>query len=156
MAAKEHSYAATVTWIGAAAGPTTDYRVYSREYRVEFFGKPAMTGSADPAYVGDARLYNPEDLLLASLSACHLLTYLALCARDKIAVTGYRDEAGGTVAVKDGKMRFTGVVLRPQVTIADAAHLDKARALHGQAHDACFITNSVNFPVEHEPTVTTG
>jgi organic hydroperoxide reductase OsmC/OhrA len=156
MAGKEHLYQATLVWTGAAAGPATDYKSYSREYRVEIAGKPTLAGSADPAYLGDAKLHNPEDLLLAALSACHMLTYLALCTRDKISVTAYRDEASGVLAVKDGKMRFTSVVLRPQVTIAgtDADKLERAKALHAQAHAGCFVANSVNFPVEHEATVT--
>ncbi len=156
MAGKEHLYNATLIWTGAGAGPTTDYKAYSRTYRVEIAGKPPLLGSADPAYLGDAKLHNPEDLLLAALSACHMLTYLALCARDKIAVTSYRDEASGILAVKDGKMRFTSVMLHLQVTIAEADKRERAKALHTQAHAGCFIANSVNFPVEHEATVTTG
>lgn len=154
MAGREHHYSATLTWTGASAGPTLDYRAYSREFRAEFPGKPALTGSADPTYLGDAKLHNPEDLLLASLSACHMLSYLALCARDKIAVTAYRDEASGTMAIQNGKMRFVSVTLHPQVVIVDAAKLERARALHKEAHTACFIANSVNFPVGNEAVVT--
>lgn len=156
MAGREHRYEATLVWTGAGAGPTTDYKAYSREYRVEIAGKPALTGSADPAYLGDPKLHNPEELLLAALSACHMLSYLALCARDKIAVTAYRDEAQGTMAIKDGKMRFTSAMLHPQVTIVDSDKLERAKALHAQAHTGCFIASSVNFPVENEATVMAG
>ena len=156
MAGREHRYEATLVWIGAGGGPTSDYKAYGRGYRVEIAGKPPLEGSADPAYLGDAKLHNPEDLLLAALSACHMLTYLALCARDKIAVTAYRDEASGILAVKDGKMRFTSVTLHPQVVIADGDKLERARALHAQAHAGCFIANSVNFPVENEAVVSFG
>lgn len=154
MAGREHRYAATLEWTGADTGPTRDYKSYSREYRVLIAGKPALIGSADPIYLGDAKLHNPEDLLLASLAACHMLSYLALCAREKIAVNSYRDAATGTMAIQDGKMRFISVMLRPQVVIADAAKLERARALHTEAHATCFIACSMNFPVENEPVVT--
>lgn len=154
MVGREHRYEAVVEWTGAAAGPTTDYKSYSREFRVQIAGKPVMTGSADPTYLGDAKLHNPEDLLLASLSACHMLSYLALCARDKIAVRAYRDEATGTMAIQAGRMCFVSVMLRPQVVIAEPDKLERARALHADAHAGCFIANSVNFPVGHTPAVT--
>jgi organic hydroperoxide reductase OsmC/OhrA len=151
---RQHTYEATLLWTGASAGPTSDYKSYSREYRVEFPGKAALAGSADPTFLGDPRLHNPEELLLAALSACHMLSYLALCARARIAVTSYRDEAIGTMAIKDGRMRFVSVLLRPHVIITDPAKLDRARALHAEAHAECFIANSVNFPVGHDPAVT--
>jgi organic hydroperoxide reductase OsmC/OhrA len=153
---REHIYEATLEWTGAAAGPTSDYKSYSRDYRVLMPGKPVLAGSADPTFLGDPKLHNPEDLLLASLAACHMLSYLALCAREKIAVTSYRDEAIGTMAIKDRKMRFVAVRLRPHVIIADPAKLERARALHADAHAECFIANSVNFPVANDSAVTAG
>lgn len=154
MVGREHLYEATLTWTGADAGPTLDYKSYSRDYRVEFAGKPALVGSADPTYLGDARLHNPEELLLAALSACHMLSYLALCAKAKIAVTSYRDQASGTMAIQDGKMRFVAVRLRPHVVIGDLAQIGRAKGLHSEAHAGCFIANSVNFPVTNDPAVT--
>lgn len=156
MAGREHIYEATLEWTGATAGPTTTYQSYSREFRVAFPGKPSLTGSADATFLGDPRLHNPEDLLLAALSACHMLSYLALCAREKIAVRSYRDEAVGTMAIKDGKMRFISVLLRPHVTITDLDKMERAKALHTRAHDECFIANSVNFPIGNDPAVTAG
>ena len=153
MAGREHIYAATLDWTGASAGPVRDYKTYSRDFSATIAGKPLLTGSADPTYLGDAKQHNPEDLLLISLAACHMLSYLALCARDKIVVTAYRDEATGTMAIADGKMRFVSVTLHPQVVIADAAKLERARALHEEAHAACFIANSVNFPVGNEANI---
>jgi organic hydroperoxide reductase OsmC/OhrA len=150
-----HSYRATLEWIGASAGPTTSYQTYSREYRVDLPGKASFHGTADPTFRGDPTLPNPEDLLVVSLSSCHMLTYLALCARVKLAVISYIDEATGTMDMKDGKLRFVEVVLHPRVAIAAGADLDQARALHEKAHGECFIANSVNFPVRNEPTVTT-
>jgi organic hydroperoxide reductase OsmC/OhrA len=150
--AKEHHFAAHVVWTGAAQGGTTSYDAYSREYRVEIEGKPALTGTAAAVFKGDAAKHNPEDLLVAALSGCHLLSYLALSARAGIEVVRYEDQASGLMAIKDGRMRFTEVTLAPQVTIA-AGDLDKAIALHEAAHGQCFIANSVNFPVLNMPTV---
>jgi organic hydroperoxide reductase OsmC/OhrA len=148
--AHEHHFAATLTWTGAARGPTTDYESYSREYLIEIPGKPPLKGSAAAEFRGDAGLCNPEDWLVAALSACHCLSYLAVCARARLQVVGYQDSATGTMAMKDGKMRFTEVVLRPIVTVAPGADRDKAMHCHEMAHAQCFIANSVNFPVRHE------
>jgi organic hydroperoxide reductase OsmC/OhrA len=149
-----HVYRATLEWVGASAGPTTSYQAYSREYRVDLPGKPSFRGSADPAFRGDPALPNPEDLLVVALSACHMLSYLALCARAKLPVVSYSDEATGTMDMKDGKIRFVEVVLHPKVTVAPGADMELARRLHAKAHDACFIASSVAFPVRNEPSVT--
>ncbi|MFQ5959553.1 MAG: OsmC family protein [Alphaproteobacteria bacterium] len=151
--AREHRFAARAVWTGAAQGPTASYEAFSRDFEIAIDGKPAIVCSSPPVFHGDAARYNPEELMVASLAACHLLSYLALCARGGVAVVAYEDAAEGTVAMKDGKMRFTEVVLRPKVTIAAGADADKARALHGKAHDACFVANSVNFPVRVEASV---
>ena len=150
---REHVFRASTIWTGAAQGPTTDYKSYSREYEVRIEGKPSLTGSADPAFLGDAALPNPEDQLVAALSACHMLSYLALCARAGIGVTAYSDEASGIMAIRDKKLRFTEVTLRPKVTIRAGDDLAKASELHKDAHELCFIANSVNFPVSNEPTL---
>ena len=149
----QHHYRATLIWTGAAQGPTTSYDSYSRAYRIEIPGKPPLVGSSDPAFRGDPALWNPEDMLVAALSSCHALSYLALCARVRIPVIAYRDEATGLMDMKDGKIRFIEVVLHPQVTITAGADRDKAESLHHKAHDLCFIANSVNFPVRNEPQV---
>jgi len=153
--AKAHSYELALTWTGASQGPTANYAGYSREYRVDIAGKPALVGSADPAFRGDAALHNPEDLLLAALSACHMLSYLAVCALARIPVLSYEDKAGGTLTeLAPQRSAFTDVLLRPHVVIAAGADRAKAEALHDQAHKICFIANSVNFPVRHEPVIT--
>ena len=151
--AREHHFAARLVWTGAEHGPTRDYQSYSRDYRVEVEGKPPLIGSSDPTFRGDAAKHNPEDLLVAALSACHLLSYLALCAQAGIEVVAYEDQASGLMAIKERRMRFVEVTLAPHVTIA-AGDLDQARALHEKAHETCFIANSVNFPVLAMPTVT--
>lgn len=150
---QEHLFESTLTWTGAAAGPTESYRSYSREYTVEVPGKPTLTGSAAAPYLGDAELDNPEDLLLAAVAACHLLSYLALAARHEILVVGYTDQATATMKIKDGKMRIVEVTLRPKVLVGKGTDIEKAESLHQQANQECFIANSVNFPVHHYPEV---
>jgi organic hydroperoxide reductase OsmC/OhrA len=152
--AHTHSYSAKVTWSGASQGPTASYESYSREYLVEIAGKAPLRGSADATFRGDPKLHNPEDLLVVALSTCHMLTYFAECARAGIKVTAYEDQATGTMALKDKRIRFTEVVLHPRVAISADSDVEKAQALHGPAHDRCFIANSVNFPVRHEAIVT--
>lgn len=144
-----------LVWTGAAKGPSTSYEGYSREYRIDFEGKTSIRGTSAPKYRGDPSLLNPEDLLVASLSACHFLSYVALCARGGVIVTGYEDEVQGRMERVDGVVKFTEVVLNPKVTIAPGSDAEKARALHERAHAICIIANSVNFPVRHAPTIRT-
>ncbi|MCM6773477.1 OsmC family protein [Nocardia sp. CDC159] len=144
-----HSYEVEVVWSGA----TTGYRAYSRNHEAFAPGRPPLPSSADPIIGrGDADRWNPELLLVASLSECHMLWYLHLCTEAGIVVTNYRDAAEGTMDDE----RFHRVVLRPRVTITDAARIDDARALHAAAHKRCFIANSMNFPVDHEPQIVAG
>jgi organic hydroperoxide reductase OsmC/OhrA len=150
---KTHEYRTTVTWDGAGDTGTSSYAAYGRNYRVLVEGKPDIEASADPVFRGDPSRHNPEDLFVASLSACHMLTYLALCARNNIHVIAYEDAATGTMETSvDGGGRFTEVVLHPTVEIArgDAA---LARTLHDKAHALCFIANSVSVPLRHEATI---
>jgi organic hydroperoxide reductase OsmC/OhrA len=150
---ERHEYALSLLWTGAKAGPTTSYQSYSREYEYRSGTKPALRGSSDPHFRGDPSLYNPEEMLVAALATCHLLSYLAECARAGVHVVAYEDEATGEMTVQDGKLRFTSVALHPRVTIAAGSDVEKATALHHAAHDGCFIANSVNFPVTNEPDV---
>lgn len=143
-----------VVWSGAALGPTKTVESYSREFRAEIGGKPPLQGSADPAFHGDPALYNPEDLLLSALSACHMLSYLAVCAHAGIVVRSYEDAAIGALARRDGKLRFVDVLLHPKVLLERGSDIEKAKALHEKAHNICVIVNSVNFPVRHEAEVT--
>ena len=154
MNVRAHRFAARLRWTGGASGPALDYATYSRDYVVEIDGKPSLRGSADAHFRGDGSLHNPEDLLVAALSACHLLSYLAQCSRAGIAVVAYDDDATGEMTLIDGKIRFREVMLRPRVAITDPARIDEAMALHERAHADCFIANSVNFPVRHDAIVT--
>lgn len=151
---QQHDYRVRLVWSGAARGPTSGYDAYSREFRAEIAGKAPLTGSADKSFRGDPALHNPEDLLVVALSACHMLSYLALCALARIPVVSYEDAASGTMVTEGGGGRFTEVVLRPRVMVAAGADLARARQLHEKAHAICFVANSVNFPVRHEAEVT--
>src|SRR3546814_13548429 len=119
---KEHHDELRVTWTGAAAGGTTDYKTYSREYRADFPGKPSITGSSDPAFRGEPGLHNPEDMLVLALSSCHLLYYLALAAPEGLEVVAYADNARGPLPQEGPGGRFTAVLLRPRVVLARGPH----------------------------------
>ncbi len=149
----EYTYQLETIWIGAAKTTSFTYESYSREYQINIADKPSLIASADPHFRGDSHLYNPEDLLVASLSGCHMLSYLALCARSNIQVISYRDDAVGKMAKQEGKIRFIEVILHPQVTINALKNIDEAIKLHDRAHHECFIANSVNFPVLNQPVV---
>ena len=150
---REHRYAVSLTWSGNLGSGTSGYRDYSRDYEIGADGKAAIHGSADPAFRGDRSRWNPEVLLVASLSACHKLWYLHLAAEAGITVTAYTDRAEGVMEVgRDGVGWFKGVVLHPTVTVAKGDP-ERARTLHKHAHEKCFIANSVNFAVECEPEI---
>lgn len=154
---KEHSYAVRIVWTGNQGSGTSDYGAYSRRHEISARGKPAIAGSSDPAFRGDADAYNPEELLVASLASCHMLWYLHLCADAGIVVTSYADEPIGQMWEEaDGGGRFTEVVLRPAVCLDGSGgpdRIEEAGRLHQRAHDFCFISRSVRFPVRIEPVV---
>jgi len=151
---KVHKYCVTVEWTGNKGTGTVTYKGYERTHEVSAGEKAPILGSSDAAFRGDAARWSPEDLLVASLSACHKLWYLHLCATSGVVVTAYVDHAEGEMEESaDGSGRFARVTLRPEVTIAAGSDAEKARELHAAAHAKCFIANSVNFPVEHAPTI---
>ncbi|MFY9802435.1 MAG: OsmC family protein [Candidatus Acidiferrales bacterium] len=153
--AKTHHFAVVVKWTGNTGTGTSGYKNYERRHEILGEGKkPLIPGSSDPAFRGDATRWNPEELLIAALSACHQLWYLHLCATSGVVVVSYVDHAEGFMEeTPDGSGRFQRVILRPDVTVAPGTDLTKARELHSAAHAKCFIANSVNFPVTHEPQV---
>ncbi|GAA1238270.1 OsmC family protein [Prauserella halophila] len=153
MRRREHTYTLTLRWTGDRGTGTSGYRDFGRDHDVTADRKPPLAGSADPFFRGDADRWNPEELLLAALAQCHMLSYLAQCARSGVVVTGYADEPAGTMAETLGVGEFTSVSLRPVVTVADAGMVEQARELHEPAHEACFIARSVNFPVRHEARI---
>jgi organic hydroperoxide reductase OsmC/OhrA len=149
-----HDYGTHLVWEGNTGEGTARYAGYDRAYRVLIPGKPALAGSADPAFRGDAARHNPEDLFLAAISSCHMLSYLALCARQGVNVLAYEDDATGRMATDaSGGGRFVEVVLHPRVTITTADDLAAAQALHATAHAHCFIANSCSVEIRHEATV---
>ncbi|MGC5169404.1 OsmC family protein [Micromonospora sp. DT81.3] len=150
----EHRYRVTATWTGNRGSGTSGYRDYARDVDLEIEGKPSVLASSDKPFRGDPGRWNPEDLLVSALAECHLLSYLHACVTAGVVVVAYRDDASGLM-VEDGKGggAFAEVTLRPHVTVADASMVDAATAAHAQANAWCFIANSVNFPVRHEPTI---
>ncbi len=150
----EHRYALTVTWTGNTGEGTLTYRGYKRTHTVTADGPPELPGSADRTFHGERERWNPEQLLLASLSQCHMLSYLHVCVAAGIVVTDYVDHPTGSMKTEsDGSGRFTEVVLHPAVTVADASMVEAATEAHHRANELCFIANSVNFGVRHEPVV---
>ncbi|GAB3036656.1 OsmC family protein [Oleiagrimonas citrea] len=150
-----HRYAVELTWTGNRGDGTRDYRAYGRDHVLRIDGKPELAASADRIFRGDRSRHNPEDLLVAALSSCHMLSYLHMAAAAGIVVVDYADRAEGVMRTEGNGGRFVEVVLHPQVTIAAGSAAERAAALHEDAHHACFIANSVNFPVRCEPRIDT-
>ena len=148
-----HRYRVDVEWTGNRGSGTDGYRNYSRNHVIRVPGKPDLAGSSDPTFRGDATRHNPEDMLVAALSTCHMLSYLHMATVAGVVVMAYDDAAEGTMATEGDGGRFTEVVLRPVVTIRADSDSSKALAAHEAAHHACFIANSVNFPVRCEPRI---
>jgi organic hydroperoxide reductase OsmC/OhrA len=154
---KLHAYAVSVEWTGnpgpshGQTGPgTTGYRDYKRDHTIRIANKPDLLGSADPTFRGDPSRHNPEELLVAALSACHMMSFLHVCVMHGVIVTAYTDNATGTMETIGDGGRMAEVVLHPRVTVADSSMINKANELHDRAHELCFIANSVNFPVRCE------
>ncbi|MDO3640907.1 OsmC family protein [Mucilaginibacter sp. L3T2-6] len=154
---KQHDYKAIITWTGNTGNGTADYRGYERSHEISIPGKPIIPASSDPSFRGDKSRYNPEEMLVASLSSCHMLWYLHLCSVAGVVVLEYSDEATGIMTeTADGGGYFKEVTLRPKVTLADNTMIAKANELHHEANKKCFIANSVNFPVLHRPVCLAG
>jgi organic hydroperoxide reductase OsmC/OhrA len=153
---KTHKYETSVRWSAEGGEGTKTYRSYRRDHTINAGEKPPILASSQPAFRGDGSRYNPEDLLVASLSSCHMLWYLHLCAVNGIRAVDYRDAAIGILEENaDGSGQFVRVTLHPVVTLAPNADAPAALALHEQAHRLCFIARSVNFLVEVEGEVKT-
>jgi organic hydroperoxide reductase OsmC/OhrA len=151
---KTHSYAVDLRWTGNTGAGTATYRSFERSHELSAAGKMPIAGSSDPAFRGDPACWNPEELLVASLSQCHMLWYLHLCAMARVVVTAYEDHPTGTMAEHDdGAGEFTEVALHPVVTVASPDMVEAAVALHAEVHKYCFIARSVRFPVLVSPEV---
>ncbi len=148
---KEHDFTAQVVWTGNQGEGTKSYRSYTRNWSVTTPGKPEIQCSNDPLLGGDPTLHNPEDMLIATVSACHMLWYLHLASSAKIVVTSYVDNPIGTgQSEPDGTGRFIKAVLKPVIEVARGTDLEKADQIHHQIHKHCFIARSVNFPITYE------
>ncbi|MBP7185006.1 MAG: OsmC family protein [Saprospiraceae bacterium] len=151
---KRFEYNATIVWTGNSGSGTDNYVNYERSHIIKIDNKVDILGSSDTAFRGDRAKHNPEELLISSLSACHMLWYLHLCSEAGVVVTHYTDHANGVMEVaSNGGGRFTEVTLHPSVTVDQQSMVSKAIELHKKANELCFIANSVNFPVKHEPTI---
>jgi organic hydroperoxide reductase OsmC/OhrA len=149
----EHSYQTTVTWTGNRGTGTSGYGAYDRSHTISILNKADISGSSDPAFRGDKTKINPEEMLVSSISTCHMLWYLHLCADNGITVISYQDHAIGTMQENEnGGGRFTEVTLQPVVTITNHADISRANELHIEANKKCFISASCNFPIHHRPT----
>jgi len=154
MDLSRHNYQISMRWTGNRGDGTTSYRSYGREHILSAVGLPDIAGTADPTFHGDADRWNPEQLLLAALSQCHMLSYLHMAVKHGVVVTSYADHAQGTLKLNyDGSGQFTEAVLRPEVGLADESQRGLADSLHRQANKVCFIARSVNFTVRHEPVI---
>lgn len=154
LASKGTAQSAQGAHIDADGAGTKTYKGYRRDHVIVAEGKSLISGSSDPSFRGDAARYNPEELLVASLSACHMLWYLHLCSANQVTVLDYQDAAAGVMRENaDGSGEFVRALLRPVVKISAEADRTKALALHGEAHRCCFIARSVNFPVEIGPEI---
>jgi len=148
-----HFYKTTVTWTGNLGTGTSAYKAYGRNHEISADDKPTISASSDSSFRGDRERYNPEELLVASLSSCHMLWYLHLCADAGVVVVDYTDAATGIMTeTADGGGRFIEVTLHPAVIVSDASMIEKANGLHEQANKKCFIANSCNFPILHKAT----
>lgn len=152
--AGQHRYKATIRWTGNNGQGTDNYRNYERSHQIIIEDKVPISGSSDPAFRGDRTKHNPEDLFVSALSSCHMLWYLHLCSEAGVIVTEYEDHATGLMEENaDGSGQFSEVTLNPTVTVIEPSMVIKAKELHKTANERCFIANSVNFPVLHNPTV---
>jgi organic hydroperoxide reductase OsmC/OhrA len=151
---KQHSYEIQLRWTGNDGEGTTNYKSYRRDHTIMSDGKAEIPGSSDPNFRGDRSRYNPEELLVASLSACHMLWYLHLCAVNHISVVEYRDAALGVMCENaDGSGEFVRVTLKPTVKVSAGDDREKALGLHHEAHHLCYIARSVNFEVNLAPQI---
>lgn len=151
---REHRYSASISWTGNLGKGTSQYAAYSRNHDISAEGKPTIHASSDAVFRGDPSKYSPEELLVSSLSGCHMLWYLHLCATHQVVVTDYSDHAMGVMHEHaDGSGEFSSVTLRPRVTVSHHTMVEKAKSLHADAHRMCFVARSVNFPVHHIPEI---
>ncbi|MFQ3173860.1 MAG: organic hydroperoxide reductase OsmC/OhrA [Flavobacterium sp.] len=149
----KHLFKAKLNWFLKEKEAVSGSRSDSKNHTIAIEGKAVLCVSAAKAFKGDPTLYNPEDLLLSSIVSCHMMSYLYVCSQNGIEVVSYVDEAEATLEVSvDGSGRFTEVRLYPKVTIRQTEKIAEALSLHKRANQLCFIANSCNFPIVHDPS----
>ncbi|MGV0996986.1 OsmC family protein [Empedobacter falsenii] len=145
-----HLFKVALNWIKKESKMDSSTRIYTKSHHISIEGKPDLEVSAAKAFKGDPNLYNPEDLLLSSLTSCHMMSYLYCCAQHKIEVISYQDHSEATLQVNpDGSGKIVKVDLFPDIIISDSSQIELALSLHKKANELCFIANSCNFPVYH-------
>jgi len=148
----DHTYSISLTWTGNQGTGTSGLRDFTRDSECSSENHPSIPLSTDPGFLGDGSRYNPEELLAAALSNCHMLSFLFLCTQAKIIVTGYQDDATVIRTADPGQLgKLTSAVLKPQVTLEDEAQRVEADALHQKAHHMCLIAQAMSIPVQIEP-----
>ena len=153
----QHHYKVAIKWTGNQGTGTSNYKQFERSYKIQIENKADIHGSSDPEFRGDRTKHNPEELLLASVSSCHMLWYLHLCSEAKIIVTDYIDNATATLEeTESGSGKFTSITLQPTITLTEQSMVEEATELHKKANEFCFVSNSLNFKVDHQPTFTIG
>lgn len=151
---KKHTYTASLIWTGNLGEGTSTYKAYKRNYTIRVDGKSDIKGSSDPSFRGDSSRHNPEELFIASISSCHMLWYLHLCSVNGITVVDYQDQATGLMAEQEGGAgHFESVILKPEIVILESDKQELAMKLHQKANEMCFIANSCNFEIGHEPVI---
>ena len=149
---KEHNYKLAVKWTGNQGTGTSNYKKFERSYHIQIENKADIAGSSDPEFRGDRTKHNPEELLLAAVSSCHMLWYLHFCSENKIIVTDYIDNARAVMEeTVSGNGKFTSITLCPTISLTENTMIEKATELHGKANEFCFVANSLNLKVSHEP-----
>lgn len=150
----QHNYKLAVKWTGNQGSGTSNYKEFERSYAIQIENKAVIHGSSDPEFRGDRTKHNPEELLLAAVSSCHMLWYLHLCSEAKIVVVDYIDNATAILQeTENGNGKFTSITLNPIVTVTEKAMIEQATKLHKKANEFCFVSNSLNFKVDHQPVI---
>ena len=145
-----HLFKVALNWMKKDNISSSSTRIYTKSHHISIEGKPDLEVSAAKAFKGDPNLYNPEDLLLSSLTSCHMMSYLYCCMQYKIEVISYQDHSEATLQVNpDGSGKIVKVDLFPEIIISDSSQIELALSLHKKANELCFIANSCNFPVYH-------
>ena len=150
----QHNYKLAVKWTGNQGSGTSNYNEFERSYAIQIENKVVIHGSSDPEFRGDRTKHNPEELLLAATSSCHMLWYLHFCSENKIIVVDYIDNATAILQeTENGNGKFSSITLNPIVTVTEKAMIEQATELHKKANEFCFVANSLNFKVEHQPVI---